>query len=228
MQFAKCLCQPMVVYLFSELTRSRAESQMDNQSQNWSQSGHRPQQGTQGEPGGPPPTKRLKPSPESQQQLSNSTSGPSPSLSHMSSSSSNNPHPKTSPSSNLSRQNAPVPRSNPSQSQRPSSPVSHLQARLGGLGRGTRWSLRQTLGQRSLARRILGKERLAIHLHQRALSDRGGETELLSYEDNTDDLQVRRTILLDCKPRNRLFIVSFTYKLISLFTIIKIIMLFLA
>ncbi|XP_024125346.1 calmodulin-binding transcription activator 1 isoform X1 [Oryzias melastigma] len=180
-----------------ELTRSRAESQMDNQSQNWSQSGHRPQQGTQGEPGGPPPTKRLKPSPESQQQLSNSTSGPSPSLSHMSSSSSNNPHPKTSPSSNLSRQNAPVPRSNPSQSQRPSSPVSHLQARLGGLGRGTRWSLRQTLGQRSLARRILGKERLAIHLHQRALSDRGGETELLSYEDNTDDLQVDITMLAD-------------------------------
>ena len=36
----------------------------------------------------------------------------------------------------------------------------------------------------------MGKERLAIHLRQRVLSDRGEETELLTYQDNTEDLQV--------------------------------------
>ncbi|GLD72831.1 calmodulin-binding transcription activator 1-like isoform X7 [Lates japonicus] len=76
-------------------------------------------------------------------------------------------------------------------------PFSHLQARIGGSGGGTRWSLRQTLGQRSLARRILGKERLAIHLRHRVLSDRGEETELLTYQDNTEDLQMDITMLAD-------------------------------
>ncbi|KAI4826674.1 hypothetical protein KUCAC02_030108, partial [Chaenocephalus aceratus] len=70
-------------------------------------------------------------------------------------------------------------------------------ARIGGSEGGTRWSLRQSLGQRSLARRILGKERLAIHLRQRVLSDRGEETELLTYQDHTEDLQMDITMLAD-------------------------------
>ncbi|XP_072238626.1 calmodulin-binding transcription activator 1-like [Leuresthes tenuis] len=185
----------------SELRRTRTESQPDNQNQSWSQTGHRPSQGTQGEQGGPPPTKRLKPSPESQQQLVNSTPGTNAFNSHLNSSLS--PNLQRSPlaetlqtrPSNLSCQNAP--HSSPGRPQFPSAPFSHLQARIGGSGEGTRWSLRQTLGPRSLARRILGKERLAIHLRQRVLSDRGEETELLTYQDNADDLQVDITMLAD-------------------------------
>ncbi|KAM6928169.1 LOW QUALITY PROTEIN: calmodulin-binding transcription activator 1-like [Xenentodon cancila] len=187
----------------SELRRTRTETQPDNQSQSWSQSGHRHPQGTHGELGGPPPAKRLKPSPESQQKLANSTPGTNLNNSHFNSSQSpipqRSPPPKTlqTQSSNLSCQNTPLPSSSPSWPQLPSAPFPHLQARIGESGGGARWSLRQTLGQRSLARRIQGKERLAIHLHQRVLSDRGEETELLTYQDNAEDLQVDITMLAD-------------------------------
>lgn len=184
-----------------DVRRPRAETQPDNQSQSWNQTGHRPPQGTQGELGGPPPAKRLKPNPESQQQLANSTSSTNLINSHFNSSESPNPQrslpPKTLQiqSSNLSYQNTPLPSSSPSWPQLPSAPFSHLQARIGESGGGARWSLRQTLGQRSLARRIQGKERLAIHLRQRVLSDRGEETELLTYQNNAEDLQVWTAIL---------------------------------
>ncbi|XP_008276831.1 calmodulin-binding transcription activator 1 [Stegastes partitus] len=187
----------------SELRRPRTESQPDNQTQSWSQTGHRAPQGTQGEQGGPPPAKRLKPSPDTQQQLANSSPGNNPLSALLHSSPSPTPQRflpsktlQTQPS-NLSCQNAPLASSSPSRPQLPSAPFSHLQARIGGSGGGTRWSLRHTLGQRSLARRILGKERLAIHLRQRVLSDRGEETELLTYQDNTEDLQMDITMLAD-------------------------------
>ncbi|XP_031695187.1 calmodulin-binding transcription activator 1-like isoform X1 [Anarrhichthys ocellatus] len=187
----------------SELRRARTESQPDNQNPSWSQTGHRAQQGTQGEQGGPPPAKRLKPSPDTQQQLANSTPGTNTLSTLLNSSPSPNPQCSLLPNtlqtqpSNLSCQNAPPASSSPNRPQLPSAPFSHLQARIGGSGGGTRWSLRQTLGQRSLARRILGKERLAIHLRQRLLSDRGEETELLTYQDNTEDLQMDITMLAD-------------------------------
>uniref|UniRef100_A0A665T4U0 Uncharacterized protein n=1 Tax=Echeneis naucrates TaxID=173247 RepID=A0A665T4U0_ECHNA len=181
----------------SELRRARTESQPDNHNQSWSQTGKRAPQGTQGEQGGPPPAKRLKPSPDTQQQLANSA----PSTNTCNTSPSPNPQrslnkPQTQPS-NLSCQNAPPASSSPNQPQLPSTPFSLLQARIGGSGGDTRWSVRQTLGQCSLARRILGKERLAIHLRQRVLSDRGEETELLTYQDNTEDLQMDITMLAD-------------------------------
>lgn len=190
----KCYCHCFsTIFVSPELRRTRAGSKPDNQSQSWSQTEHRPHKGTQGEQGGPPPAKRLKPNPDSQQQLASSISGTTPL------NSSPGPNPQRSPLSkplqtqptNLSCQKAPLTRSSPSQPQLPSAPFSHLQARIGGAGRGSRWSLRQTLGQRSLARKILGKERLAVHLRQRVLSDRGEETELLTYQDNADDLQVQ-------------------------------------
>ncbi|XP_029989738.1 LOW QUALITY PROTEIN: calmodulin-binding transcription activator 1-like [Sphaeramia orbicularis] len=188
----------------SELRRARTENQPDNQNQTWTQTGHRPQQGTQGDQGGPPPAKRLKPSPETQQQLANSPSG-TVTLNSLLNSSSSNPNPQHSPlpntqktqPSNLSCQNVPPASSSANRPQLPSTPFSHLQARIGGFGGANRWSLRQTLGQRSLARRILGKERLAIHLRQRVLSDRGEETELLTYQDNAEDLQMDITMLAD-------------------------------
>ncbi|XP_035488164.2 calmodulin-binding transcription activator 1-like isoform X3 [Scophthalmus maximus] len=189
----------------AELRRARTESQPDNQNQSWSQTGHRAPQGAHGDQGGPPPAKRLKPSPDTQQQLASST----PSTNNLISPPSNSPSPdsrcsllpntltiQTQPS-NLSCQNTPPASSSPSRPQLPNTPFSHLQARIGGSGGGTRWSLRQTLGQCSLARRILGKERLAIHLRQRVLSDRGEETELLTYQDNTEDLQMDITMLAD-------------------------------
>ncbi|KAI3369473.1 hypothetical protein L3Q82_007692 [Scortum barcoo] len=187
----------------SELRRARAESQPDNLNPSWSQTGHRAQQGTQGEQGGPPPAKRLKPSPDTQQQLANSTPGTNTLNTLLNSAPSANPQRPLLPNtqqtqpSNLSCQKAPPASSSPNRPQLPSAPFSHLQARIGGSGGGTRWSLRQTLGQRSLARRILGKERLAIHLRQRVLSDRGEETELLTFQDNTEDLQMDITMLAD-------------------------------
>ncbi|KAJ0068981.1 hypothetical protein NL108_015757 [Boleophthalmus pectinirostris] len=66
----------------------------------------------------------------------------------------------------------------------------HLQARTGGLG-GPRWGL----GQRSVARRIMGKERLVGHLRQRVVSERG-DTELLSIHDS-EDVQMDLSLLAD-------------------------------
>ncbi|KAM9409523.1 calmodulin-binding transcription activator 1-like [Pholidichthys leucotaenia] len=178
----------------SELRRTRAGGKPDNQNQSWSQTGHR---APQGEQGGPPPAKRLKSSPDLQQQLANSaastTSISSPVTTHPQRSP--QPKPLQGQPSNLTCQNASV--ASPSRPQVPSATFSHLQARMGGSGGGTRWSLRQALGQRSLARRVLGKQRLAIHLRQRVLSDRGEETELLTYQDNTEDLQMDITMLAD-------------------------------
>ena len=162
--------------------KARSESQPDSHTPSWSQS-HRPPPGNAPDPGGPPPAKRLKPSPDTQQQLDQSaptsnTQRPVP------------PRPSPMPTvsrgffSNTSGINRPQPS--------PSAPLPHLQARIGGSGVGTRWSLRQALGRRSLARSILGKERLAIHLRQRVLSDRGEESELLTYQDSSEDLQVGR------------------------------------
>lgn len=196
--------------VFLELKRARAESQPDNQNQSWSQSGHRAQQGTQGEQGGPTPAKRLKQIPDTQQQLANSTPGTNTLNSLLNSSPSPNPQRSLPPNtlqtqpSNLSCQNAPPASSSPNRPQLPSAPFSHLQARIGRSGGGTRWSLRQTLGQRSLARRILGKERLAVHLRQSLLSDRGEETELLTYQDNTEDLQVGGGKELELKPNKQI------------------------
>lgn len=184
------------IFVSTELRRTRAENQPDHQNQSWSQAGHGAQQRTQGEQGGPPPAKRLKPNPDTQQQLANPTPATNILNSILSSSPSPNPqrslppHTLQTQPSNLSCPNAPPASSSPNRPQLPSAPFSHLQARIGRSGGGARWSLRQTLGQRSLARRILGKERLAIHLRQRVLSDRGEETELLTYQDNTEDLQV--------------------------------------
>ncbi|KAJ4926980.1 hypothetical protein JOQ06_014721 [Pogonophryne albipinna] len=187
----------------SELRRPRTDSQPDNQNQSWGQTGHRAQKGEQG---GPPPAKRLKPSPDTQQQLANSPQGNTTLTSLLNSSPSpntqrsllpNTPQTPLPQPSNLSCQNAPPAGSSPDRPQLHSAPLPHLQARIGGSGGGTRWSLRQSLGQRSLARRILGKERLAIHLRQRVLSDRGEETELLTYQDHTEDLQMDITMLAD-------------------------------
>ncbi|XP_053171190.1 calmodulin-binding transcription activator 1-like [Scomber japonicus] len=186
-----------------KLRQARTESQPDNQNQNWSQTGLRALQGTQGEQRGPPPAKRLKPSPDTPQQLANSTPSTNTLNSLLSSSPSPNPQRSLLPNtlqsqpSNLSCQSTPPASSSPNLPQLPSTPFSHLPARIRGSGGGTRWSLRQTLGQRSLARRILGKERLAIHLRQRVLSDRGEETELLTYQDNAEDLQMDITMLAD-------------------------------
>lgn len=192
------ICISVIAYrclVSTELKRARAESQTDSQTSNWSQSRHRAQQGAQGDQGGTPPAKRLKPNQDTQQQLANSVpatytlssllnSSPNPNLQRSLPASA----PQTQPST-LSCQNAPPASSSPHRPQIHSAPFSHLQARSGG---GTRWRLRQTLGQRSLARRIQGKERLAVHLRQSLLSDRGEETELLTYQDNTEDLQVGR------------------------------------
>lgn len=195
-----CLTLDLLCCVFPELRRARPESQSENQNQSWT--GHRAQQGTQGEQGCPPPAKRLKPNPDTQQQLANSTPGAN-TLSSLLNSSPRPQHsplpgpPQTQPS-NLSCQSPAPASSSPNRPQPPSSPLSHLQARIGRSGGGTRWSLRQTLGQRSLARRILGKERLAIHLRQRVLSDRGEETELLTYQGNTEDLQVGEEHIVHC------------------------------
>lgn len=190
------LCSTSVfIPLLPELRRARTESQPSNQS--WNQTGHRTSHTTQGEQGGPPPAKRLKPT---QQQLANSTSSNLNSLPNLLSPntySSPLPSPQQTQHLNLSNRSAPPASFGPDCPQLPSPSFSHLQARIGASGGGSRWSLRQTLGQRSLARRILGKERLAIHLRQRVLSDRGGETELLTYQDNTEDLQVGRALYLD-------------------------------
>ncbi|XP_017278300.1 calmodulin-binding transcription activator 1 isoform X2 [Kryptolebias marmoratus] len=179
-----------------ELRRNRAESQKDNQNQSWSQTGQRPPAGTQGEQEGPPPAKRLKSNPASQQQLANSNPATNPVNSRLTPQCSTVLKSSQTQSSNLSCPNAPLSSSSPNR-QLPSAPFSHLQARIGESEGGNRWSLRQTLGQHSLARRIQGKERLAIHLRQRVLSDRGEETELLTYQDNTEDLQVDITMLAD-------------------------------
>lgn len=189
----------IIVAVSTELKRARTESQTDNQSSNWSQSRHRAQQGPQGEQGGTPPAKRLKPNQDTQQQLTNSVpatytlssllnSSPSPNLQRSLPVSAPQTQPPT-----LSCQNATPASSSPHRPQIHSAPLSHLQARSGG---GARWRLRQTLGQRSLARRIQGKERLAVHLRQSLLTDRGEETELLTYQDSTEDLQVSRLKML--------------------------------
>uniref|UniRef100_A0A087X517 Calmodulin-binding transcription activator 1 n=1 Tax=Poecilia formosa TaxID=48698 RepID=A0A087X517_POEFO len=97
----------------------------------------------------------------------------------------------------LSYQRAPLSSSTPDRPRFPGAPFSHLQARIRRSEGGNVWSLRRSLGQNSLVRRIQGKERLAIHLRQRVLSDRGEETELLTYQDHSDDFQVDITMLAD-------------------------------
>lgn len=199
------------IFVSAELRRTRAESQPDHQNQSWSQTGHGAQQRTQGEQGGPPPAKRLKPNPDTQQQLANPTPATNTLNSIVNSTPSSNPQRSLPPNtlqtqpSNLSCPNTPPASSSPNRPQLPSAPFSHLQARIGRSGGGARWSLRQTLGQRSLARRILGKERLAIHLRQRVLSDRGEETELLTYQDNTEDLQVGGAVFILFMSQNQRF-----------------------
>ncbi|XP_077581614.1 calmodulin-binding transcription activator 1-like isoform X6 [Stigmatopora nigra] len=179
----------------SELRRLRTESQPSNQT--WNQTGHRASQTSQGEQGGPPPAKRHK---STQQQLANSTSS---NLNSLLNHRSPNTHPSPQPSPqqsqhpNLIARNAPPASFNPDLPQLPTPSFSHLQARIGASGGGARWSLRRTLGQRSLARRILGKERLAVHLRQGVLSDMGEETELLTYQENTEDLQMDISMLAD-------------------------------
>lgn len=172
--------------VFPELKRARAESQPDNQKQSRSQSGQRAQPGSQGDQGAP--AKRLKQNPDTQQQIANSAPGKStlrstdnvsPRPSHQ------QPLPPTPPQTqhfNLS--------SNSIWPQLSNAPCSYLLARIGRPWGATRWGLRQTLVERSLARRIVGKERLSVHLRQSLLCDMGEERELLTYQDGTDDLQV--------------------------------------
>lgn len=50
--------------------------------------------------------------------------------------------------------------------------------------------------ERSLVRRIVGKERLSVHLRQSLLCDRGEERDLLTYQDITNDLQVGGRLVL--------------------------------
>lgn len=178
--------------VFSEIKRARAESQPDNQKQSRSQSGQRAQQGSQGDQGAP--AKRLKQNPDTQQQIANSAPGKSTLTSILNSS----PSPllqqsllSTTPQTqhfNLS--------SSTIWPQLSNAPFPYLPARMGRPGGGTRQGLRQTLVERSLARRIVGKERLSVRLRQSLLCDRGEERELLTYQDITDDLQVRRTVLV--------------------------------
>lgn len=173
------------------MRRNRTESQPLNQS--WSQTGQTPQPGANVEQGGPPPAKRLKSNPASQQQLANSAPGANTISSLLDSSPRPNPLQSVLPKfqkTEFTYQRAPVSSSTPDRPQFPSAPFSHLQARIRRSEGGNMWSLRRSLGQNSLVRRIQGKERLAIHLRQRVLSDRGEETELLTYQDNSDDLQV--------------------------------------
>ncbi|XP_061841655.1 calmodulin-binding transcription activator 1-like isoform X2 [Nerophis lumbriciformis] len=153
-----------------ELRRTRTESQSNNQS--WTQAGLRTSQATQGEQTGPPPAKRLK---ATQQQLSSSASS--------------NLKSRLSPSALPSPLHAQHPPDCPRLSA--SAPFSHLQARVGASAGGARWSL----GQRSLARRIVGKDRLAVHLRQRVVSDRGEE--LLTYQETSQDLQLDISMLAD-------------------------------
>lgn len=182
--------------IFSELKRARAESQPDIQKQSRSQSGQRAQQGSQGDQGAPAPAKRLKQNPDTQQQLANSAPGKTtlrfllnspPSPSPRQSVLSNSPQTQR---FNLSSQNTPPVSSSPNWPQLPNATFSYLPARIGRSGGGTRRGLRQTLVERSLSRRIVGKERLSVHLRQSLLCDRGEERELLTYQDITDDLQV--------------------------------------
>lgn len=159
-----------------DLRRTRTEPQQSTQNHSQSQSwAHQGQPQLQGQHRGPPdnqgdlpPAKRLKLNPESQQQPVTPPRSQLPNLSPL------NTHPPR-PSSN---------------SPNPHFPSPPLQGRLGGSGGGSRYSLRQALGRRSLARRILGKERLANHLRQRGVSTRGEEPELLTYQENSEDLQV--------------------------------------
>ncbi|XP_014880230.1 calmodulin-binding transcription activator 2-like isoform X2 [Poecilia latipinna] len=181
-----------------EVRRNRTESQPLNQS--WSQTGQTPQPGANVEEGGPPPAKRLKSNPASQQQLTNSAPGANTISSLLDSSPRPNPLQSVLPKSQkteLSYQRAPLSSSTPDRPRFPGAPFSHLQARIRRSEGGNVWSLRRSLGQNSLVRRIQGKERLAIHLRQRVLSDRGEETELLTYQDHSDDFQVDITMLAD-------------------------------
>ncbi|MED6256661.1 hypothetical protein ATANTOWER_007716 [Ataeniobius toweri] len=181
-----------------EVRRNRTESQPLNQNHSWSQTGSQP--GANIEQGGPPPAKRLKSNPSNQQQLTNSIPGTNTISSHSDSSPRQSPLRSILPKSQKtdpSYQRTPLSSSTSERPQFPSAPFSHLQARIRGSEGGNMWSLRRSLGQNSLVRRIQGKERLAIHLRQRVLSDRGEETELLTYQDNTDDLQVDITMLAD-------------------------------
>ncbi|KAK7880311.1 hypothetical protein WMY93_033046 [Mugilogobius chulae] len=71
-----------------------------------------------------------------------------------------------------------------------------LQARTGGSSGGSgapHWGLGHS---RSLARRIVGKERLAVHLRQRVVSERG-DTELLSVQESREDIQMDLSLLAD-------------------------------
>uniref|UniRef100_A0A8C8BXV0 Calmodulin-binding transcription activator 1 n=1 Tax=Oncorhynchus tshawytscha TaxID=74940 RepID=A0A8C8BXV0_ONCTS len=131
-----------------DLRRTRTEPQQSTQNHSQSQSwAHQGQPQLQGQHRGPPdnqgdlpPAKRLKLIPEAQQQPVNPPRSQLPNLSPL------NTHPPR-PSSNTPNPHFPSP---------------PLQARLGGSGGGSRYSLRQALGRRSLARRILGKERLHL------------------------------------------------------------------
>ncbi|KAK6319149.1 hypothetical protein J4Q44_G00103600 [Coregonus suidteri] len=177
-----------------DLRRTRTEPQQSNQNQSLSQSqGHcwahkgQPQlqgqhRGLQDNQGDPPPAKRLKLNSEAQQRPANSPTPPHTPSHH--------PNPLCSQLPNLSPLNTPNPHL-------PSPPLSHLQARLGGSGGGSRYSLRQALGRRSLARRILGKERQANRLRQRGVSIRGEESELLTYQEDSEDLQMNMMMLAE-------------------------------
>ncbi|XP_055077823.1 calmodulin-binding transcription activator 1-like [Periophthalmus magnuspinnatus] len=65
------------------------------------------------------------------------------------------------------------------------------QAGTGGSG-GPRWGP----AQRSVVRRIMGKERLAGHLRHRVVGERG-DTELLSIHDNSEEVQMDLSFLTD-------------------------------
>ncbi|CDQ98277.1 unnamed protein product, partial [Oncorhynchus mykiss] len=169
----------IMIYLRRTRTEPQQSTQNHSQSQSWA---HQGQPQLQGQHRGPPdnqgdlpPAKRLKLNPDAQQQPVNPPRSQLPNLSPL------NTHPPR-PSSNTPNPHFPSP---------------PLQTRLGGSGGGSRYSLRQALGRRSLARRILGKERLANHLRQRGVSTRGEEPELLTYQENSEDLQMNMMMLAE-------------------------------
>lgn len=178
--------------VFSELKRARVESQPDNQKQSRSQLGQKALQGSQGDQGAP--AKRLKQNPDTQQQIVNSAPGKS-TLSSMLNSSPSPSFQQSLLSTTPQTQDFKI---SPTSlwSQLSSAPFSYLPARIGRPGGGTRRGLRQTLVEHSLARKIVGKERLSVRLRQSLLCDRGEERELLTYQDITDDLQVGGIIAL--------------------------------
>ncbi|KAL0978454.1 hypothetical protein UPYG_G00170610 [Umbra pygmaea] len=175
-----------------DLQRTRTEPQQSTQNQapSWADQGQsqlqHQHQGPQDNQEEPQPVKRLKLHPKAQLRPPNPLKPPHPT-----------PNPALSQLPNLSHLNTHPPRPRAPNPHLPSPLLPHLPARLGGSGGGSRYSLWQALGRRNLARRILGKERLAHRLRQRGVSARGEEAELLTFQEDNEDLQMNMMTLAE-------------------------------